>query len=197
MSSIVYKKIKTRNPKNLFRITALGIAFGGMCLLFYISFPLVSWQLYFAPIVASANVAAPIPRATVVNPGAIKSLIVQAGNNFSGIDYNNATNWFPTYKAEKTNDPVSSYLLSIPSLNITDAQVSTTDYNLDKHLVHYNGTALPPTKGNAVIFGHSTLPQLFDPKDYKTIFANVYKLVVGDIIYAMINGVTYTYKIFT
>ena len=65
-----------------------------------------------------------------------------------------------------------------------------------KHLVNYQGTGIPGKNGNAVIFGHSTLPQLFNPKDYKTIFANVYKLKNGDVIYAMINGVTYTYKIF-
>ena len=47
-----------------------------------------------------------------------------------------------------------------------------------------------------MIFGHSTLPQLFNAKDYKTIFANAYKLKNGDIIYATVKGVKYSYKIF-
>jgi len=63
-------------------------------------------------------------------------------------------------------------------------------------LVNYQGTGIPGKNGNAVIFGHSTLPQLFNPKDYKTIFANTYKLKDGDTIYVIINNITYTYKIF-
>jgi len=63
--------------------------------------------------------------------------------------------------------------------------------------VNYGGTAIPPEKGNAVIFGHSTLPQLFNQKDYKTIFATLYKLTVGDVIQIKVAGVEYYYKIFS
>ncbi len=54
---------------------------------------------------------------------------------------------------------------------------------------------MPPDKGTAVIFGHSTLPQLFNPTDYKTIFANAHTLKVGDEITIDANNVQYTYKI--
>ena len=40
------------------------------------------------------------------------------------------------------------------------------------------------------------MPQLFNAKDYKTIFANAYKLKNGDNIYALVEGVKYSYKIF-
>ena len=74
--------------------------------------------------------------------------------------------------------------------------VSTVDTDVGKHLVNYEGTSILGDKGNAVIFGHSTLPQLYNPKDYKTIFANAYKLKIGDNIYGFVNGVSYLYKIY-
>ncbi|MCL4353422.1 sortase [Patescibacteria group bacterium] len=76
-----------------------------------------------------------------------------------------------------------------------DAVVSTRDYDLDKHLVDYGGTAIPPNAGNAVIFGHSTLPQLFNPKNYRAIFATAYKLNIGDKIFVKAAGITYKYVI--
>ncbi|MEK7160243.1 MAG: sortase, partial [Patescibacteria group bacterium] len=55
------------------------------------------------------------------------------------------------------------------------------------------GTAIPGTQGNAVIFGHSTLPQLYNEKDYKTIFSNLYKLSIGDEIIVNSGNLTYKY----
>jgi sortase A len=62
-------------------------------------------------------------------------------------------------------------------------------------LVQFNSDSAPPHQGNTVIFGHSTLPQLYDPNDYKTIFANAYKLEVGDQMIVKMDNETYTYKI--
>ena len=124
-------------------------------------------------------------------------MISQAGNLLSGVDYTNAQNWFPGFNSSSKNQPkISSYTISIPKLKINNATVSTGDNNLAIHLVNYQDTALPPESGNAVIFGHSTLPQLYNPNDYKTIFANAYQLKIGDEIYTYVNGVTYIYKIF-
>jgi sortase A len=86
--------------------------------------------------------------------------------------------------------------MSIPKLNIKDALVSAVDDDLAVHLVNLGGTALPPDKGNAVVFGHSTLPQLFDPKNYKTIFAKAYELKVGDELFTNVSGVIYKYRIY-
>ena len=113
-------------------------------------------------------------------------------------DYTNAKNWFPNFHPSQAlgKPKVLSYILSIPKIRIKDALVSTTDMDLGKHLVNYQGTSIPGDFGNAVIFGHSTLPQLYSPKDYKTIFANAYKLEIGDSIYSIVNGVTYLHKIY-
>lgn len=120
---------------------------------------------------------------------------MDATNNL-GTNYLNAQSWFPTYKNKKSGDAkIQSYTLSIPTLGIKDALVSTADNELEKHLVNYGGTAIPPDNGNAVIFGHSTLPQLFHSEDYKTIFATLYKLKVKDEFSVNVSGIVYTYKV--
>jgi len=196
MGKYYYKKADKLFKKKILRLFSLLILFIGLVIVFYIFYPLVLWQIYFAPALASSNIKAPIPKATVVNPSEIGSLISQAGNLLSGVDYTNAKNWFPGFNPAATQPKILSYTISIPKLKINNATVSTSDNNLAIHLVNYFGTAAPPDTGNAVIFGHSTLPQLFNPSDYKTIFANAYQLKIGDEIYTYVNGVTYMYKIF-
>lgn len=201
MTKYYYKKNSRKRKKAIFRLLGLFIFLGGIFILLYVSLPLISWQIYFAPIFASQEIAVPIPKTTIVSEATIKSLIAEATNPITGVDYTNAKNWFPTYKppvaGEAETPRVSSYALSIPKLKIENATVSTVGYELDKYLVNYPGTAIPSDNGNAVIYGHSTLPQLFNPKDYKTIFATAYKLTVGDEVFAQVEGVTYQYRIFS
>ena len=196
MTRYYYTKEKKRNRRNLLRFFAAIIAFSGMITTTYIFFPLISWRIYFAPAFATGDIAIPIPKTTIVDETTVKSLISQVSDTISGVNYTNAENWFPTFNpGTKTNPKINTYTLTIPKLRIKNAIVSTTDYDLGIHLVQYAGTATPPEKGNAVIFGHSTLPQLFNPNDYKTIFAHAYTLGVGDEIFATIDTVSYRYKI--
>jgi len=170
----------------------------GIGMVIYVAFPIVSWKMYFAPVFASGNLTAPIPKTTIVTKDTLGSLITTATQSLGGTDYKNAQNWFPTYHPNTKNAPkVTQYSLAIPKLGISSAIVSTTDYDLDHHLVNYGGTAIPPDTGNAIVFGHSTLPQLFDVTNYKTIFANAYKLGVGDEIIATVDHVSYRYVIKT
>lgn len=195
MSRYYYKKTKPGYKKFILRLFSLPIVFFGFCLSFYVFFPLISWQVYFAPIFNAQDVAIPIPKTTVINKNDLGSLVSQASNSLLGIDYTNAKNWFPEFTKAANETKTLSYILSIPKLGIEKANVSTTDYDLGKHLVNYPGTALPPQNGNTVIFGHSTLPQLFNKNDYKTIFATLYKLQVGDEIFAHIENISYKYKV--
>ncbi|MBI2074637.1 MAG: sortase [Candidatus Levybacteria bacterium] len=189
-----YKKTKQKNFKLLLRFFGVLIFLTGLIVVAYVFFPLISWQLYFAP--ASQKLAAPIPKTNIITKNTIESLVLEAKNTVKGVDYSNAQNWFPTFKAEKNESKLPSYVLSIPKLGIKNATVSTTDYDLNSHLVNYLGTSIPPDNGNAVIFGHSTLPQLFDPNNYKAIFATAYKLQANDEVFADVSGVLYKYKIF-
>lgn len=196
MSKVYYKQSYAVSPKRIIRLIGGSISFFGILMVIYVFLPFFSWQVYFAPAFASSGYAAPIPHTTIVNESTMQSLLAQAGNVLSGVDYSNAQNWFPNAQSANGSVRVSSYNISIPKIKIYNAVVSATDYDLNTHLVNYGGTAIPPEKGTAVIFGHSTLPQLYNPTDYKTIFANAYTLQVGDIIEAKVEGVTYTYKIY-
>ncbi|MDO8657976.1 MAG: sortase [Candidatus Levybacteria bacterium] len=197
MSKYYYKKKDRKNFKKILKIIALCVSFFGVSTFFYVSFPLISWQVYFSTAFASQEISAPIPKTNIVNSSSVKNLVSQEKNNLSDIDYSNAQNWFPDFKPNQTGIPkISEYSLSIPKLKIKDVIVSAIDNNLDTHLVNYQGTAIPPDKGNAVIYGHSTLPQLFNQKDYKTIFATLHNLKTGDEFSVNVLGVSYLYKIF-
>ena len=193
----VYKKRRaTIGKKKFLRLISLLIIGMGFLIAVYVFFPLISWQLYFAPAFAVGDIKAPIPRSTIINSSTIKSLISTGANMIIGTNYSNAKNWFPDFKSQNTQAKIPSYSLSIPKLNIKNAVVSTIDNDLGSHLVNYGGTSVPPEKGNAVIFGHSTLPQLFNPNDYKTIFATLHTIKINDEIFVSIEGVSYKYNIY-
>lgn len=194
MSKYYYRKSKF-GLKKISKIVSIAILVFGLSMASYVLLPLVSWQVYFAPAFAKQQLASPIPKTTVVNESTFNSLLSQASSLFSGVDYTNAQNWYPQIKLQKENVKIARYTLSIPEIGIKDAEVSTINSDLSKQLVNYGGTSIPPEKGNSVIFGHSTLPQLYDPKNYKTVFANLYKLKQGDQIFINVAQVIYEYKI--
>ena len=188
-----YYKGKKKNVKRMLRALSICIFVLGFGILIYVFLPLVSWQIYFAPVFASQNIEVPIPKTTVVNGSSISTLITDAAASI-GTNYNDASNWYPNVQPQK-GKIIPFYSISIPKLKINNAVVSTVDTDLTKHLVQYNTDSIPPLNGNTVIFGHSTLPQLFDPGNYKTIFANAYQLEVGDDIFVNVNDVSYRYTI--
>jgi len=188
MGKYYYKKSQVNKLKKYLRLISILLFLAGVLILSYVLFPIISWQIYFQPSFASQNITSSIPRANIVD---------LAKNSIDKTDYTRAENWFPNFNPSFTNDvDTAIYTISIPKINIEKAEVSNADTDLTKHLVNYQGTSIPGKNGNAVIFGHSTLPQLFNAKDYKTIFANAYKLKNGDAIFATIKGVKYSYKIF-
>ena len=99
--------------------------------------------------------------------------------------------------AEKIVSPVNSYSLSIPTLELLNATVIISGDDLSKSLIHYGGTSLPGEYGNAVIFGHSTLPQFFKgTKEYKSIFSTLPLIKIGDDVTITFDGISYTYRVF-
>lgn len=96
-------------------------------------------------------------------------------------------------------DAPKTFSISIPKLNIEEALVIVDDKSLtpDDALGHYVGTALPGEAGNSFIYGHSTLPFFYNPKDYKTIFTKIPELKNGDRIYIKMQNkkLTYTVKL--
>ncbi len=192
MSKYYYKR-SNKKIKKFARIAGIGIFFAGAGILAYVFFPLLSWQIYFAPVFASQNIETPIPKSSVITKTSVIDLLSTAASSI-GVDYTNANNWYPTNRVGRSN-VIPQYLLSIPKIGVSNAIVSTIDSDLTQHLIQYNTDSVPPLWGNTIIFGHSTLPQLFDEKNYKTIFANAYKIETGDEIFVKIKDVTYKYKV--
>ncbi|HSW88214.1 MAG TPA: sortase [Candidatus Saccharimonadales bacterium] len=198
-----YTKSQKKDVKKIARFMGLGLSVCGIGMVFYIFAPYVLYQLSFAKAFASQSLKTPIPQVLVVTNSNAQN---QAFADTTNIDDEllNASNWFPTYNtttAVQANQPAQAraalYYITIPKINITNAQVSTIDMNLAAHMVNYAGTAIPPEKGNAVTFGHSTLPSLYTPGNYKTILANAYKLAVGDEFFITVDGQQYTYDIYS
>ncbi len=196
MKTQVYKKSNKKNVRKIVRFTGLFVSLVGLFLGMYTFFPLISYEIYIKPAFASQSFAAPIPKTTIITQDYIQSLLKNTATQLTRLTSQNGNTWLPTtYKEMQITTQLSSYSLSIPKLGIDYANISTIDYDVDEHLVHYIGTALPPNIGNAAIFGHSTLPQWFDPKNYKAIFATAHTMKIGDAINVTMADKIYTYKV--
>ena len=112
-------------------------------------------------------------------------------------DYTKASSWFDkaSGKSGFVLPNVNYYTLAIPRLRITSATVKIGGEDLSKSLVQWEGTAPPGKVGNAVVFGHSILPQYFNPDNYLSIFSTLPKLEKGDVIFANYDGITYKYTV--
>ena len=108
------------------------------------------------------------------------------------------SNWFveTSEPATKLSSKVTHYTISIPRLKIFEATVEIGGEDLKKNLIHYGGTALPGEFGNTVIFGHSVLPQFFNPKNYLTIFSTLPELKKDDEVFVDFDGIEYKYKVY-
>lgn len=116
-------------------------------------------------------------------------------------DYTHLDNWFisktnqSSVNSADTPQTNLSYFLSVPKLKIEQALVVVGSEDLKKSLIHYQNTALPGQLGNGVIFGHSVLPQFFNPKSYLTIFSTLFKLEQGDEIFVKYDNIDYRYLV--
>lgn len=181
--------------KRIFKLFSLSLIASGLALLFYVVMPIISWQVFYAPALSSGNMLVPIPKTVLLGQNTIGSVLSDVARgiplNFDSI---RASRWFPT--GNPKTGITKQYLFSIPKLGIKDAKVLIGSDDLSKSLIHYGGSSLPGEYGNAVIFGHSVLPQFFDPKKYMTIFSTLHTLRIGDVIEIVSDGVAYKYSIF-
>ena len=174
-------------------ISAIGLGILGA-----VAYPVVSYQLKDVKIFSKTN-------SGLLSPVYYESKASsdQETKILGDLDYTKASSWFPgntqndLFTAPKIDDGSipDFYTISIPSLGLTDINVSLFDEDLTKHLVQYPQTALPGQLGSPVIFGHSTLPQFFDAKKYTTIFSYLPKIKPGSDIFVKYNGADYTYRV--
>lgn len=191
----VYPKVrKRRKHSSIISFSFMGLGLG---ILIWSIWPIISFSLFSAPLFS--NIISPLTEQKVTvqsNMRTLLSPLVNAASddpNTTFSDFTNPNLWFPTKPQKKVVTPVNTYTLSIPKLHIENATVTIFGSDLNKSLIHYGGTSLPGEYGTAVIFGHSVLPQFFDPKNYKTIFSTLPALETGDEISVTYDGLLFRY----
>ena len=170
----------------------------GLLLLFWSFYPVISFELYSRFILRNA-VESPVPSSTLRDSQSVLGSSDAFSSNLK--DFTQAHLWFPGKTPDQTNENkitsnVQTYYLTIPMLNITKAKVVVGGDDLTKSLIHYLPRSMPGEFGNVAIFGHSTLPQLYDEKDYKTIFTYLPSLQKGDSILIEIGDLEYEYEVY-
>ena len=194
-----YKKEIYSQKKRIIHYSSYISLILGSLLLFWSFYPVISFEIY-SRIFIQQQINSPIPRSQLVSSLQQANSVLGSYNVFSNNlrDFTQVNLWFPT-KPQTTQDvklKIENYSLSIPKLNIKEALVIVGGDDLKKSLVHYLPQSLPGEYGNVVIFGHSTLPQLYDPKNYTTIFTYLPSLEKEDKITVKVNEQEYEYEVF-
>jgi sortase A len=186
------KEIKTPKKKAINLFSYAFLFFGAM-LLFWSIYPIFSFEIY-SRVFLKNKISNPI--FDDKNRNVLGGFDVSSSNNLR--DFTQVKLWFPTKynQALIKNYPVKNYYLSIPKLNIEKAKVAVGEEDLFKSLVHFLPKSQPGEYGNVVILGHSTLPQLYNPKDYKTIFTYLPSLEKGDRVIVNYKGIDYRYEVY-
>ncbi len=196
MGYIYIKEIKTapKKPSPRRKKILAGALFAVS--LFFISsalLPIVQFQLEYST--KFGQILNPLSSKFYNHTGSILG-------DLSSTDYTQLNNWFvadnhsdSSAASVLSNNPTSSYRLSIPVLKIEDAVVEVGSMDLKKSLIQYPNTALPGQPGNGIVFGHSVLPQFYNPKSYLTIFSTLYRLKTGDEIYIDYDNIRYKYLV--
>lgn len=199
MALKVYTKEYTSRKKQIIRIISYVILLAGSGLLFWAFYPMVSFELY-ARLFLRKQATSPVPATETASALEFAKSVYAASGPFSSNlrDFTQANVWFPESDLPVPGEKleVQHYTLSIPKLNLTDLNVTVGGLDLSKSLIHYLPTSLPGQYGNVTIFGHSTLPQLYNAKNYKTVFTYLPQLDQGDTILVTVKGKQYTYQIF-
>lgn len=180
----IHKKQKIKKKHAVIFLSILGIFLFGCAV-----FPIIKFQVQY-----SSNLK------QILNPLSVKSYNQSSAVLGDNTDYTQLSNWFTNSSQQlsnnlTTNDDGNKYYLTIPKLKIKDATVIIGSSNLEKSLIQYPQTALPGQLGNTVIFGHSVLPQFFNPRSYLTIFSTLYTLKIGDEIIINYDGSEYKYLV--
>ncbi len=172
------------SPPIFWRILPSLLFFGGFSLVAFSLLPIFYYQIFVAPDFRE-----------LVTPVSEKQKAV-LGEEIQTTDMSQPANWFPQAKVlPPWPSKITTYNLTIPKLKIKEAVVEIGGKDLKKSLIHYSGTAFPGQPGNAVIFGHSSLPQFFSPTNYTTILSYLPTLKKRDLIFADFDGVSYQYRV--
>lgn len=198
MSLYSYTKEKPKPHKKLITFISYASMIIGALFLFWSFYPIIFFEIY-SQLFIQKKVLTPLPQYKALSEFTKTNSLVGEHSVYSTnlSDYTKAGIWFPSVVQEVNQDlKVKNYSLTIPRLNVTNANVIVGGEDLNKGLIHYAPKSLPGENGNVVIFGHSILPQLAKPGlDYKSIFTYLPSMERNDSIYITIDGARYEYKV--
>lgn len=169
------------NQKLILKISAIVCAISGIIILTFVFYPIVSYE----------------GESRQKYPSLLSPIVESKGVSLEETDLTRASNWFVggAGRDNFVSSHVSFYTLSIPKLEIENATVAIGGEDLSENLIQYPGTALPGKRGNSVVFGHSILPQFYNPEDYLAIFSTLPTLDKGDLIEINYDGISYEYEV--
>ncbi len=183
---------KFKIPRRLARGFAATFLLVGVILLGQVVLPIASSFLILLPSY-SGEIASPL--ASYVTP--IANATDQPALIQPGSDPYRPSTWFATANSQPIGGiNLRTYNVSIPKLKIENAVVTFGGDDLKKSLVAWPTSALPGSYGVNIIFGHSELPSLANPKDYSGIFTFLMDLSPGDEIFLDSDGIRYKYVVF-
>lgn len=160
------------------KISLIFLGFG-VFLLVQVIMPIIAFQIWeFTSYNQNQTLLSPDPNSQVL-----------------GVSIKN-TDDFPAFYSENkrsTPAPYKDFYLSIPAIKLDRAHGLVDVNNFDNNLALLPGAPLPGEKGNVFITGHSSLPQLFRPGNYKAIFAHLLEIKKGDDITVEAGGQTFHY----
>lgn len=169
------------------RTLSLGMVGVGLLFLFNAAWPIISYEMFTSSQFQRRDLISPI-----IDSGRVLGASIQG----TGGDSTDPNSWFEGQpNLPSVSSKVRYYNISIPKAGIKNAVVEISGEDLKQNLIQYKGTALPGQEGNAVIFGHSALPQFYSPSNYLTIFTKLPKLKKGDEINVDYDGIKYKYLI--
>lgn len=182
-----------KSPAKSLKIISGILITSGLLLIASVIWPLASYQFFTAPSLQPKEFLAPVP--------VLGRELRNTENEASEASTENQEilapeKWFPEAEYNRNlQSKITHYTLSIPKLDIDRAVVEIGGEDLSQSLIHYPGTALPGELGASIIFGHSVLPQFFNPQNYMAIFSLIPTLELGDEILIKFDGISYTYRV--
>jgi len=199
MAIKVYTKQVDSKSRKIIRRFSYIVLLTGLGLMFWAFYPMLSFEVY-ARLFIRKYTTTPLPDSNIATSLQFAKSVYASNKGFSSNlrDFTQANVWFPVSNVAGTQKTIDlkSYTLSIPKLNLKNLNVIVGGDDLSKSLVHYLPTSKPGAYGKVAIFGHSTLPQLFNSSDYKTVFTYLPKMDIGDSIFINVEGKQYEYEVF-
>lgn len=187
---------KNKSPR-LVLFSSLSL-FIGVFTLLWSFYPVMAYSI--GELVDKKDNHTPVPASEL--SGALRKNLVTYNDSMAPYyssylkDFTAVSDWFPEVpQSLSRKSDIREYQIDIPKLGLTKLKVKVGGEDLSKSLVQYGNQVLPGEIGNAVVLGHSTLPQLFKADDYRTVFTFLPDLERGDKIRVSYNGTNYSYLV--